>query len=611
MLTRKVVLRAILCTVLGLLPLPDLETSFYDWKLRFTSSFFTKPVSDLVILEVSRDDFDLLKSQAIQNQALPSENSIWRAKYENLRAQFLWDDGAYKYLLEKLLSFQPNRILITFFFGENLVVLKDNPHLQKLVRDKRIIWSSQFDIDQKLLKPAPELTGTENYGFSNFHPDPDGIIRSAYLVYRNHISIAYRSLFDNPQVTDWRVPLGSKTSIFFNGPAGTYRSCSLRELLIDQCGDLNKKTIIVSPTSKIVAGASLYQSPLGYLSRGEILANIIDTVRYNANLVTIARPYFVPLIFFYALFLSILFSSRKFSRKMIGAVASLLLITVSSILLFAYSKLQLPLVPIYLTFISSVVLYFWVYYNLEESKRWKAEKQTQYLQEIDELKSNFMSLMSHDLKTPIAKVQALTERLKRYPELRSEQREIVESIEKSNNELSEYILSILNFQRIENQELRLHKKSHDINVLIEEVVKRLQPLAEEKSISIELDLEPMFSLEFDEQLIRQVLNNLIDNSIKYNEKGISVIIRSRDLESKIQVSIEDNGVGIEPEQLPHLFQKFSRKEKTTSERVKGTGLGLYLAKYFIELHGGEISAQSTPGEKTLFSFTIPISEEQS
>ena len=123
---------------------------------------------------------------------------------------------------------------------------------------------------------------------------------------------------------------------------------------------------------------------------------------------------------------------------------------------------------------------------------------------------------------------------------------------------------------------------------------------------LELDLEPMFSVEFDEQLIRQVLTNLVDNAIKYNSQGTIVKVVSRDLGERVEVSVEDNGVGIEPAQMQRLFLKFSRSEKGTSERVKGTGLGLYLAKYFIELHGGEIRAESEPGKSTSFRFWLPI-----
>ncbi len=123
---------------------------------------------------------------------------------------------------------------------------------------------------------------------------------------------------------------------------------------------------------------------------------------------------------------------------------------------------------------------------------------------------------------------------------------------------------------------------------------------------VTLDLEPMFAIEFDEQLIKQVLTNLLENAIKYNPKGTKVVVRSADLGDFVEVSVEDNGTGIDSDQMQRLFKKFSRSEKGTAERVKGTGLGLYLSKYFIELHGGSIFADSLLGQGSNFRFRLPV-----
>jgi signal transduction histidine kinase len=138
------------------------------------------------------------------------------------------------------------------------------------------------------------------------------------------------------------------------------------------------------------------------------------------------------------------------------------------------------------------------------------------------------------------------------------------------------------------------------------VTQRLFPLAQDRGVHLTLELEPMFPAELDEKLIRQVLNNLIDNAIKYNHAGTKVKISSEDQGAFVQVAVEDDGVGMEKEQLGRLFKKFSRSEKGTAERVEGTGLGLYLAKYFIEKHGGEIGVESAPGKGTRFWFRLPI-----
>jgi signal transduction histidine kinase len=249
---------------------------------------------------------------------------------------------------------------------------------------------------------------------------------------------------------------------------------------------------------------------------------------------------------------------------------------------------------------------------IQENRQWRSVKQAQYLRELDQMKSNFLSLVSHDLKTPIAKIQAIVERMRgsepHQPALLSEW---LESIENSNNELKHYITSILNLSRIESQEVLLNRKSNDINRVIEEALKRLLPLATHRGISIQKELEPLFSVEFDEDLIRQVITNLIDNAIKYSPSPSTVTVRSREEDDSVWVEVIDQGPGIPKDQLPLLFRKFNRflhpKRNERKDPAKGTGLGLYLSKYFIELHGGTIRIQSTEGKGTTLSFSLPVS----
>lgn len=358
-----------------------------------------------------------------------------------------------------------------------------------------------------------------------------------------------------------------------------------------------------------MAGANLYNTPVGYMSRGEVLANILLTMKEGRS-ITRVSPYILFLaVLAHCLFLAsavLWFNGR---RQLLFAALMLAGESLFSLGLMRFFSLHLSILPFLIATAVSYIAFLWLKFGQQESKRWQAEKKAQYLRELDELKSNFVSLMSHDLKTPIAKVQALTERLSREAQsITPEQKEILSAIQRSNDELGQYILSILNFQKIESQEIKLNKKSHDINLLIEDVAQRHQTLAQDRGISVGLQLEPMFPVTLDEQLIKQVLSNLIDNSIKYNQPGTKVTVRSADLQEFVEVSVEDNGSGIEPSQQKLLFKKFSRSEKGTSERVKGTGLGLYLTKYFIELHGGDIEVESKLGQGTRFRFRIPVQE---
>jgi two-component system phosphate regulon sensor histidine kinase PhoR len=613
MLSRKVLLRALACALLALVPFPDLENLLYDFKVKLLSrTQFTRPVS-VVVLEITMDDFNYLRRRfGSDGVGAGEELGPWREKFEALRTQFFWDDRVYEGLLRKVLADFPKKLLITFFYGDSLVLLQNNSDLHRLARKPEVLWASQFDLEGKLLKPAPELTGTENYGFTNVNPDGDGVVRHAQLVQKNHISLPFRALLDGPETLQRSLPLSEPFLIRYAGPPGFVQTCSVTDLVSSapessRCGSLKGKYVILSPSGNIVAGATLYHTPVGYMSRGEVLANVLLTAQRDSAYIPVGPKFLFFFVFAHCLLLSIILLVESGRRQAFSVLGLLVGESLLILLLMRFLALQIPGIPFalgtILTFLAMTALRF----AQQESKRWQAEKKTQYLRELDELKSNFLSLMSHDLKTPIAKVQALTERLEREAKsLSPEHREILGAIQRSNDELSQYILSILNFQRIESQELKLNRKNHDINQTIEDVLLRLKPLAHDRGVEMKLDLEPMFPIEFDEQLIRQVLNNLVDNSIKYNRAGTVVRVSSRDHGDAVEVSVEDDGVGIAPKQMERLFKKFSRAEKGTSERVKGTGLGLYLAKYFIELHGGEIGAESEPGKGTKFRFRLPV-----
>ncbi|MGZ3693215.1 MAG: ATP-binding protein [Bdellovibrionota bacterium] len=614
MLSRKVILRALVCALLALVPFPEQENQIYDRKVKLLSKTEYRRPESAVIVEVSKDDFDALRQRFSHDSDLAKgqEYGPWREKFESLRKQFFWDDQVYQALLSRILSDNPRKLLITFFYSESLVLLQNNPGLQRLARDPNVLWASQFDLDQKLMKPAPELTGTENYGFTTLHPDVDGVVRRAYLIYKNHISLPYRALFEGPEADSVRrsAALTDSFLVRYSGPPGFIPTCSVLDLFSEKenrCGNLKDRFVILSPAGSIAAGANLYRTPVGYMSRGEALANILLTAQNGRAYTPVGKELLFIFILAHCLLLSTIVLRSSGRRQLFSVLGLLFGESLLILLLMRFLDLHVPIVPFIIATATSYFAFLWLKFAQQESKRWQAEKKAQYLKELDELKSNFISLMSHDLKTPIAKVQALTERLTREAKgLTDEQRGILASVRRSNDELAEYILSILNFQKIESQEVRLNHKSHDINLLIEEAVQRLSTLAQDRGIQLQLELEPMFALELDEQLIRQVLNNLIDNAIKYNQSGTMVKVQSADLGQFVEVSVQDNGAGIDPKQMDRLFKKFSRSEKGTSERVKGTGLGLYLAKYFIELHGGDIDVESTPGKGTKFRFRLPV-----
>ncbi len=158
---------------------------------------------------------------------------------------------------------------------------------------------------------------------------------------------------------------------------------------------------------------------------------------------------------------------------------------------------------------------------------------------------------------------------------------------------------------METMKIDLRKEVIDLNRLVEAATQRLRFLAEEKQIKLVIDLEPLFSIEGDQQLVQEIIFNLLENAIKYTSAEKTVIVRTRDEGSSVRVSVVDQGMGIAADEIPRVTGKFYRG-RNAAETTKGSGLGLYLSKYFVELHGGELSIQSHPETGTEVTFTLPI-----
>jgi len=142
------------------------------------------------------------------------------------------------------------------------------------------------------------------------------------------------------------------------------------------------------------------------------------------------------------------------------------------------------------------------------------------------------------------------------------------------------------------------------------VVSKLRFNARAKKITIETDFEPLFPIRIDSELISKVLSNLIDNAIKYSPENTTVFLATRETGDRVTVTIRDEGPGIPESEIPNLFSRFYRIKNDQNYRVKGTGLGLYLSKYFIEAHQGTIEVQSKNGAGTTFTLTLPVNLQE-
>jgi signal transduction histidine kinase len=336
-------------------------------------------------------------------------------------------------------------------------------------------------------------------------------------------------------------------------------------------------------------------------------ASILNTLLSDNGLIEAPGTIDIALTFLLALVLALITVTMSPTRGVLGLLMLSGGVFLTSAILFRlgyWLPLVHPLLAMFFTY------YLIVPYRaiLEYKKRWEVQEKHDLLVKVEEMKGNFMSLMSHDLKTPVARIQGLSELLLRKGNLSSSQTEELQQILDSTESLDKFISKILNLTRVESQDVKINLRSKDVNKLVEQVAQKLSFQAQAKSIKVDLDLEPLFPIYLDPALIIQVLTNLIDNAIKYSPRGSQVRIRTVEKGDFVEIAVEDTGPGIPPEESERLFSKFFRG-KAGGEAGSGSGLGLYLAQYFIDLHKGTLRFERPEnGSGSRFVLKLPMEQ---
>jgi signal transduction histidine kinase/CHASE3 domain sensor protein len=240
------------------------------------------------------------------------------------------------------------------------------------------------------------------------------------------------------------------------------------------------------------------------------------------------------------------------------------------------------------------------------------ERKGRELEAASRHKSEFLANMSHELRTPLNAVLGYAELIRDgiYGDIPAKMQDVLERIQHNGRHLLGLINDVLDLSKIEAGQLVLSPVECSLRELALGVIGATEALAAEKKLALELDVPAdLPPLRGDERRITQVLMNLVGNAIKFTERG-SVGIRARMEDAELVVSVFDTGPGIAHEDQRRIFEEFQQVDSSSTRRKGGTGLGLAIARRIVELHGGRIWVDSTPGRGSTFHFTLPLRPDQ-
>lgn len=243
-------------------------------------------------------------------------------------------------------------------------------------------------------------------------------------------------------------------------------------------------------------------------------------------------------------------------------------------------------------------------YNYLDVMIMDLNKMIEELGSIETLKTDFVSTVSHEMKTPIAVIKNSAQLLK-SPNITEENRlEYEKNIENAADKLSLLITNILRLNKLENKFILPKKEKFDLSAQLEDCILQFESRLEEKNLELEVDLEEKILIEQDKEMLSLVWNNLISNAIKFSSEGGLIRIVSKKQDDKIKVSVSDSGCGMNEKTLNHIFDKFFQGDSSHSK--EGNGLGLALVKRVLVLLDGTIEVQSELGKGSTFTVNLPF-----
>jgi two-component system phosphate regulon sensor histidine kinase PhoR len=612
---RSVAVRALLCWAVGAILITIDQSGHHDLRYKLRGPRPGALDSRIVIVDVNERDWLELDPQ-IRNTLRPLKEVSLAGD------QIFWNTILWERVLSRVLADLPAAVGVTFHFGEGVRTGKLGPATRALFEDPRVVWGADLDSAGRALIPVFATTYNRNIAIRSLRVDDDGTLRrySRSLIQIPHMgtrltdlaksaegskmqngddSRSLESGIDGSRPEDFDAPV----EINFLGAAGSFPTVSVRDLLEGRVPPeaFNGKLVIIGNRTD---STEAYTTPLGRMSRAEAVANITDNILRNKvpKRISLWVSFLVSGILVFAAVAFIL--SYPQPVVIFGIVFGALCWFSLSAWIFDSFAIWIPAIGPVVQIAVTYIVFLSHQVSANEARNWRLEQDRKAAEELEQLKTNFVSMMSHDLKTPIAKIQAICDRLLSRG-IEGEVADDLKNLRRSSDDLHRYIRSILQVTKIEAREFAITREPVDVNEAIERVLGRLRPLASEKRLQITADLEPLFSIEADSTLLEEMIHNLVENAIKYTPPdGGAVRVISTEENSQVVVTVHDSGPGIPIEDQPLVWNKFTRGLKANNTAT-GSGLGLYLVKYFVELHGGTVFLESPPGSGTKIGFRIP------
>ena len=239
----------------------------------------------------------------------------------------------------------------------------------------------------------------------------------------------------------------------------------------------------------------------------------------------------------------------------------------------------------------------------------RIQEQMQRLKDMDKLRRELVANVSHDLRTPLASVQGYLETLllKQKMLTPGEQRRYLEIASQHSTRLGTLVAELFELAKLDSNEIQLHRERFPIAELMQDVAQEFQLAAESKRVALKMDLQDNPPLVVaDIGLIQRVFSNLIENALRYTPAGGEIRLGLCTNQDMASIRLSDTGCGIPASEIPYIFDRFYRVESNQEINSPGAGLGLAIAKRILELHGSEITVDSTPRQGTTFTFHLPL-----